>query len=693
MKCSSLAWVVCGLGAVLTGCGGGGGSTGGPGFDGGPSIQMPSASPASLTGVVAYGAPLANASVLVRDRNGKSATATTDARGVYTATVTGFSAPLLISASGQSGGATRRYMALLDSVPESGATATANVTPLTHAVVAMASTTGTDPDEFERDNVAKLKGLSTDRIAVALRRLQATLAPVLRDVGLSDNYNPMRTDFAADRSSPGDRLLDTVKVSLSEQGVTLLNARAVIDDGVVGDRSSNSVVIKGIEGVEPAALAAPTMGGESVGALDTWRDQVNRCLALPPKERATYANSIYTFLGACNAVDWFSSEYKHNGFSLQAVWGGRVRFEIPAGAVMGYPELLTFVKNSNGQDTALFRLAYTSSVGGGSYIETARNIGGKWVIEGNQRKYDAGVTVALLRQEDVSTNPLKVNGVGVGKASAYYSKMYFRFNQAGPGGADVYAVRIKGPGLPQEGLVFARSSAGGTNDYLAFYANDGKLPPATSSTPVAGTGNGWNLDAVALGNGYTGSNFYNDWRGAYSRFTSMAPSPVDLSVIPEFASYEWEVFTATSGLKPADTFRTRITTRPLAAAEGAKMLWASFLQSTRDYANPNDAAKAGEISDATLEWTLPAGAPAVHSAYLYGSNGSKRMTLDANVAVLGDRVVRVNVVDVRDGNGMPRPSDKLPALSVTEGFRAVATRQYTESGLQLQQAVVYTGRK
>ncbi len=652
---------------------------------------MPSASPASLTGVVAYGAPLANASVLVRDRNGKSATATTDARGVYTATVTGFSAPLLISASGQSGGATRRYTALLDSVPESGATATANVTPLTHAVVAMASTTGTDPDEFERDNFAKLKGLSTDRIAVALRRLQATLAPVLRDVGLSDNYNPMRTDFAADRSSPGDRLLDTVKVSLSEQGVTLLNARAVIDDGVVGDRSSNSVVIKGIEGVEPAALAAPTMGGESVGALDTWRDQVNRCLALPPKERATYANSIYTFLGACNAVDGFSSEYKHNGFSLQAVWGGRVRFEIPAGAVMGYPELLTFVKNSNGQDTALFRLAYTSSVGGGSYIETARNIGGKWVIEGNQRKYDAGVTVALFRQEDVSTNPWKVNGVSVGKASAYYSKMYFRFNQAGPGGADVYAVRIKGPGLPQEGLVFARSSACGTNDYLAFYANDGQLPPAGSSTPVAGTGNGWNLDAVALGNEYTGANFYSDWRGTNSRVSATASSPVDLSVIPEFASYKWEVFDDTNALK--DTFRTRITTRPLAAAEGAKMLWASFLQSTRDYANPNDAAKAGEISDATLEWTLPAGAPMVRSAYLYGSNGSKRMTMDASVAALGDRVVRPKGVQERDGNGKVCSSDKLPALSVTEGFRAVATRQYTESGLQLQQAVVYTGRK
>lgn len=679
MKRAPLEWL--GLCVVLASCGGGGGG-------GGNSSSTVNNS--TISGVAAYGAPLADATIVVSDGNGRTTTATADANGVYSATVTGFTAPLLIVASANSGESTRRYLSILDSVPAVGTTATANVTPLTLAVVAMASTNGTDPEEFVRD-ASKLKNLNTADIATAVTKLQGALGPVLTDVGLSNSFNPMRTVFAADRNSAGDKLLDTIKVSVSDQGVNLLNARAPIANNGAGD--SNSVTIKGISGAAPSPLPTPTLPYADLVGLDAWRNQANSCLALPPAQRVSNSGGTYTFLSSCAAVTGFSFGYKYNGYTLAQTWGPRLLNGIPAGAVMAYPEILTFIKNAAGDDTALVRLSYSSPVGGGSYIETARKISGQWAIDGNQRNYDAGVTVALQRQEDVSTNPWKVGGVSVGKASAYYSRIYFRFNQTGPNGSDVYAVRVKGPGLPATGLVFARSSACGPSDFLAFYSNDGGLPPATlASQPTSSTGNGWNLDAVPWGSNYTGSNFYSDWRGTYDRFSSSAQTPVVFSTIPEFASYAWEVFTTANGATPSATFNTRMATRPVAASEGSKMPWASFSAAAREYVNPSVSAKAGELTSVNLDWTVTTSAPRVRSAYIVGFDGTNRMTLDSNVAKLGDTSVSPVAVEERNANNGVCSYNKLPAFSATTGSRFISTRQSTERGLQLQQSLSHSGR-
>lgn len=673
-------WALLGFSVLTSGCGGGGSGGGNP--------SSP-ASNSTISGVAAYGAPLANANIVISDGDGHSTTANADANGAYSATVTGFTAPLLIVASASSGESIRRYLSLLDSVPPVGTSAIANVTPLTHAVVAMSSTNGTAPEEFVRDP-SKLRQLNSANINTAVARLQSTLAPVLADVGLSNSFNPMKIVFAADRKSAGDKLLDTVKVTVSDQGVTLLNARAPIPDNGAGD--SNSVTIKGLSGVAPAVLPNPTISFVDLLGLDAWRSQVNNCLALAPAQRVSHTGGSYSFLSSCAAVTGFSRSYKYNGYTLAQTWGPRLLSGIPAGAVMAYPEVLTFIQGG-GADTALVRLSYSSPVGGGSFIETARKIEGQWAIDGNQRAYDAGVSVALQRQEDVSTNPWKVGGVSVGKSSAYYSRLYFRFNQKGPNGSDVYAVRIKGPGLPLEGLVFARSSACGPSDYLAFYSNDGGLPPATLATqPTNSTGNGWNLDAVPFGNGYTGRNFYNDWRGTYNRFSSTSQTPVDLSTIPEFASYAWEVFTVAGGGNPSATFNTRIATRPLAAAHGYKLQWAEFNAETREYTNPQISAKAGELTLVKLGWTLPTGAPIVNSSYIFGSDGVNSMSLDSNVAKFGDTSVTPVAVQERNANDTVCSYNKLPAFTATTGSRSVSTRQFTDRGLQLQQSLWHSGR-
>ena len=170
-----------------------------------------------------------------------------------------------------------------------------------------------------------------------------------------------------------------------------------------------------------------------------------------------------------------------------------------------------------------------------------------------------------------------------------------------------------------------------------------------------------------------------------------------MNVIPEFALYSWEVFTNTGGTTVADTFTSRIITRPLAAAEGAKQAWAILNADSLDYLNPNSTTKAGELSLATLSWTLPnTSAPKVSSAYVYGSavtaTDSVRMNMGQSVAKLGDTSISVTASAEANGAGQICSYAKVPGFTSTSDYREVGTRQTTDRGLVLQQYSFHTGR-
>jgi len=117
--------------ACLLACGGGSSST-----------------DAQISGTAAYGSPMAGASIVLTDATGQTVSSTSGADGNYTVKVTGFTAPFLVKASVGSGDGVKEYLALVAAAPKVGETGTANVTPLTHALVAMASSDGTSPNEF-----------------------------------------------------------------------------------------------------------------------------------------------------------------------------------------------------------------------------------------------------------------------------------------------------------------------------------------------------------------------------------------------------------------------------------------------------------------------------------------------------------------------------------------------------------------
>lgn len=183
--------------AALTACGGGGG---------GSSVS-------SLTGTAAVGAPLPNASVTLKDANGKTLTQIADANGVYTfADVSGMTAPLMLQATGTAGGTSYTLHSLLEKVPEAGVTGVINVTPATEAATAQAvsdnpATVFADP--------TKIKAMDATKLADAKARLNAALKDVLTALGQDPTkVDLFTTKFSADNTGL-DKLLDLVQVSSS----------------------------------------------------------------------------------------------------------------------------------------------------------------------------------------------------------------------------------------------------------------------------------------------------------------------------------------------------------------------------------------------------------------------------------------------------------------------------------------------
>ena len=706
--------------AALVACGGGGSS----GTDSTPAPTSPSPNTAPpvatstfLDGTAAYGAPLAQAKITISDANGKTVTVNAGDNGSYKADVTGLKAPLLVTATAASGDTVRVYHALVGSDLAAGSTGHANVTPLTDAIVSLASSDGSTPAEF--GSTDKLKALDPTRLQKAQDLVKTIVKDVATAVGAA-GYDPVTTTFTADGTSSPDKVLDMVKLTIDQRGVTLRVVGVPTATSGDGAASSTVVTVKDAGATAPATLPAPTVT-DGITAFDPWVASVNKCLALPAAQRVSTdaSGAPNGFLGDCAKISGFTTNYLHNGFTLLQYWGKQLHDVIPDGAVMGRPEVLGIFKTDAGDNTAIVRFPYSSAKGGGSYVQTARKLAAGWALEGNQLKYDADITARIVRSTDVSTNPYTpTNGPDTGKNvgwfNAYSSRIHMKFNQAGPNGAAVYAVRVKGPGLPAAGIVLARSAACGTGDFLATYSNDGSLPdtPATGTTVMplvtGASSNRYTLGVAQNGTAYTGSDFYNEWRGrnadgtpSTSKSNMIAPSPgVDLATVPLLARYDFEVFKAGSNV-PSDTFSVRALARPIAAAFASKLSgWAEPTVDALQYVKPNNKTAAAELDSASLSWTTPAGAPPVSTASFYSTNFGDYPTpirtsiiqASGAVKVMGDTSLTVQADTARDGNAQTCGYAKFPAFSATTGNRDITLRQFMVDGLVMQSVTQHLAR-
>lgn len=158
--------------AVLVACGGGGG------------INTSSQPTTTVGGLVAVGAALPNASVLLTDANGNFKTATTNASGEYSIDTTGMVAPFVVKAAGAIGTQEFNLVSVLASTTE-GTLNAAQITPLTTAIAALVNSN----NNYNADTLTPTS-VSATSLAAATSTLTTALSAPISAAGLPSTFNP-----------------------------------------------------------------------------------------------------------------------------------------------------------------------------------------------------------------------------------------------------------------------------------------------------------------------------------------------------------------------------------------------------------------------------------------------------------------------------------------------------------------------
>jgi hypothetical protein len=201
--------------ATLAACGGNGSGTS-------------SSSTPSLTGTVAVGAPLAGATVKLKDKNNKTAQVTANAEGSYTfADVTGFVAPVMLEATGTANGKDIALHSVLETVPTGNTAGVLNATPATEAVTAHALK-GNPATAFQ--NPSQISAIDT----INLKKAKDNLATAL---GTTDLFT---TSFKADGTGM-DKVLDLASFEGNSTEILVVNKTTRTPVAVTKDQTPSSV--------------------------------------------------------------------------------------------------------------------------------------------------------------------------------------------------------------------------------------------------------------------------------------------------------------------------------------------------------------------------------------------------------------------------------------------------------------------
>jgi hypothetical protein len=200
---------------ALVGCGGGGGnseqSTLGLGSDS-------EANAATVQGLVAVGAPVANATVTLTCLKGAPIVMTAGADGRFTARIDQLTPPCAVQAQGGTiNGATNTQA--LYSVSATGGQL--NVTPLTTLLVAHLA--GEPPATFYANftNASRASKVSTTTVNAAASDLRQYLIDTLQVPGASslDNFNPITGTFETTATDTHDQLLEALAANVADDGL------------------------------------------------------------------------------------------------------------------------------------------------------------------------------------------------------------------------------------------------------------------------------------------------------------------------------------------------------------------------------------------------------------------------------------------------------------------------------------------
>lgn len=645
---------------------------------GGDDDPPAAAQTVTLDGVAAIGRAFVGATVSVTDSTGKTVTAPAKvgADGKYTVDVTGLVAPLVVSAKGMVGDAEVTLVsAVVGALPASGSVAI-TVSPLTNAVAAMLAPSG-DPAALTPANV------TATALAAKLDVLRAAIAAALTSAGLdAATFNPITATVTVGSGTGTDKVIETVKVTPVEGGVTLRDALG--GDAVVSLTPATAAAdVSGANALPAPPADAPSVS-DVVAKVAAIEAALNKCFAATPANRfvvdpsgdSMTAQAACTDLGDSFAddTDYLHSSYSafenYNAIALDpAMTGSAWRVEIDA-----------FRKGDDGNDYVTLAWRFSRSDGfAGNRVDVIRKLAAPtagqptgWVISGNRRAFDATINAVVNRYLYLSPErPVGAGGVQVDQfnGTSYYEtglRLYFNPNRH----ANVRSVRITnavagtGP-LPAAGVVLTRADLANVNTNGCRREDRMVIANQTGNVNLASvtfrSNNTYVLDRASVDAAKPIS------KSAWKPYNEYAAVPISAPV-PAYTRYKFEVFNVgnTSGVADATFTAPHIAAVPLAAS-AASYKWAEFSADTLAYIQPGPAKDTLPVA-----WTLPAGGVNPTSTYSFArvaGGGTARHGSSALVASPTARSVVMDNVTVAEGC---TAGPAFPELAATGfGFRGV----------------------
>ncbi len=213
------------LSLLLAACGG---ESNSPAAGGGGTGSTPST---TLSGTVAVGAPVVGANISAKCKTGSypvSGILTTGSNGAYTGLVVPNTAfPCAIRSSG--GTVNSAPAPTLHSFSSSSSGTTANITPLTDLITALALNNGASQNDINTWFTSAAGSATLDQLASALSGAQSSLIDALIQKGnygitLPTGFNPFISGIVpaippATNSDPYDNLLEALQAALADAGI------------------------------------------------------------------------------------------------------------------------------------------------------------------------------------------------------------------------------------------------------------------------------------------------------------------------------------------------------------------------------------------------------------------------------------------------------------------------------------------
>jgi hypothetical protein len=677
--------------ALLAACGGGGGGGGGASYFPVGAAPAPSPTPApapepgpaaavtSIDGTVATGAALAGAEVRILDRNGADSCTVTplvaDDKGAFTCELKSTAAVPLVLVATDPSGLRNPMVSVVTTLPAAGSNATANISPLTTAIAAQLAP-NKDPLALVNDPAA-LAAVDAGALQAVRVNVAKQLADVLTSVGLDPaTFDPISTPFVGGSNTGADRMLDQVRV-------TFENGSPVLSNTLNPD--APSVPLADATTTAPATVAASTAGDFSVTELDFLQTGFTACFAVASAPRSSSPACDGLVVDDAPAQQTGSASYLHSGLDAAASFGGLIASPDMDGARFNRPELLRYTKQQDSRDEAVVNLRFTDKNGVpdnrilvvkkfANTATTARNT--NWWLYGNHRTVNAYVRASIRRQEQLL--PAAFQEQYATGPSRFQSglEIYVARPGYGPSLPNLRYARVKGPGLPDAGLVLADPGEL-PQSWLSILNTSGTIPAGPQQF-VANSINLFNLqrsrditgpDAFALRPNPSiaqATPAYTNW--AHPAMYGELPSAnwkFDLSKVPGWSRYEFELFTAVDAdpatpttLTPALSFSLRMVTPVVPAAHAATQQWHTIPQSTQALASNG----APEATTLTLEWLVNPYAERIESVNVYSNDGTRAVN-SASTSV-------------------PKGASSRSVVAVGGSFAALTTSQYVSRTLQ-----------